>query len=242
MSEHDHIVKAFDEELKELERMIAEMGGLAESQLARAVKALARRDADLADQVVADDKRLDALEAEVDDFVVRLLARRQPMAEDLRLIIAGIKIAANLERIGDHAKNIAKRTVTLSRAPAVGGATQSIARMARIVQEMIKLVLDAYADRDVAKANDVRARDAEVDQVHTSLFRELLTYMMEDARSISACTHLLFVAKNVERMGDHATGIAEQVHFVVEGHVPEDERPRGDRSSFTVITPGDAEG
>jgi phosphate transport system protein len=186
MSEHDHIVKAFDEELKELERMIAEMGGLAESQLARAVKALARRDADLADQVVADDKRLDALEAEVDDFVVRLLARRQPMAEDLRLIIAGIKIAANLERIGDHAKNIAKRTVTLSRAPAVGGATQSIARMARIVQEMIKLVLDAYADRDVAKANDVRARDAEVDQVHTSLFRELLTYMMEDARSISA--------------------------------------------------------
>jgi phosphate transport system protein len=242
MSESEHIVKAFDEELKDLERMIAEMGGLAESQLARAIEALARRDSDLADKVVADDKRLDALEAEVDDFVVRLLARRQPMAEDLRLIIAGIKIAANLERIGDYAKNIAKRTVTLSRAPAVGGATQSIARMARVVQEMIKLVLDAYADRDVAKANDVRARDAEVDQVHTSLFRELLTYMMEDARNITACTHLLFVAKNVERMGDHATGIAEQVHFVVEGRVPEDERPRGDTSSFTVVTPGEAEG
>ncbi len=235
MEQQDHIVKSFDEDLGRLDTIIAEMGGLAERQLADAVDALVRRDIDLAKKVIEDDKRIDACETAIDDFTVRLLALRQPMAGDLRVVIAALKMAANLERIGDYAKNVAKRTMVLSTMDPVGTATASVQRMAGQVQNMIKNVLDAYGARDIKKADDVRLRDEEVDLMHTSLFRELLTYMMEDPRNITACTHLLFVAKNVERIGDHVTSIAESVHFLVAGDLPSEKRPKSDLSSQTVI-------
>lgn len=233
--DHDHIVKSFDEDLSRIDTIIAEMGGLAERQLAQAVEAMVKRDSELAETVIASDKRIDALEAQLDDHAIRLLALRQPMAEDLRLVISALKMASNLERIGDYAKNVAKRTLILSAMEPVGNATQTLARMAGQVQDMIKTVLDAYGARDIAKAADVRLRDEEVDLMHTSLFRELLTYMMEDPRNITACSHLLFMAKNVERIGDHTTSIAEYVHFMVKGEMPPDERPKKDLSSQTVV-------
>lgn len=238
----EHVVKAYDEDLGNLNAMIVEMGGLAESQLAAAIHGLRLLDAEAAARIIDDDKKLDALEAEIDAFTIRLLALRQPMADDLRQIIIALKISSNLERIGDYAKNIAKRTVTLTQTPLMSGAVGTISRMSRLVQSMIKNVLDAYIARDPDLADDVRLRDEEVDQIYSSLFRELLTYMMEDARNISSCTHLLFIAKNVERMGDHVTSIAEQIHFMVHGVMPEDERPKGDASPFTTVEPGDAAG
>jgi len=236
--EHDHIVSSFDEDLGRLNGIIAEMGGLAERQLADAVDALTRRDVELAQQVIDADKRIDLLEEEVDNFTIQVLALRQPMADDLRAVVVALKMAANLERIGDYAKNVAKRTLTLSSMEPVGNATATIQRMARQVQSMIKNVLDAYGAHDLAKADDVRLRDEEVDLMHTSLFRELLTYMLEDPRNITACTHLLFVAKNIERIGDHVTSIAENVHFLVSGEMPADERPKNDLSSETVVEEG----
>lgn len=236
--EQDHIVSSFDDELGRLDSIIAEMGGLAERQLVNAVDALHRRDVELAQSVIEGDKRLDQLEEEIDDFAIRMLALRQPMADDLRAVVVALKMASNLERIGDYAKNVAKRTQTLSSMEPVGNATSSIQRMARQVQSMIKNVLDAYGTHDIAKADDVRLRDEEVDLMHTSLFRELLTHMLEDPRNITACTHLLFVAKNVERIGDHVTSIAENVHFLVSGNMPADERPKNDLSSETVISKG----
>lgn len=236
MADH-HIVKSFDEELARLENAIAEMGGLAEAQLAEAVDAMVKRDSEKAARVVAADKRIDAMERQVDHSAIHILALRQPMAADLRSVVVALKTSALIERMGDYAKNIAKRAVALSQTPPMS-ATTTVARMGRLVQEMMKNVLDAYLTRDAAKAEDVRRRDGDVDALHTSLFRELLTYMMEDPRNISACTHLLFVAKNLERVGDHATNIAENVLFLVHGVEPEDSRPKGDTSSFTVIQPG----
>lgn len=232
--ESDHIVKSFDEDLRQLDNYIAEMGGLAEHLFADSIKALARRDSALAERVILNDKRIDDLEVEVDSHTIEMLALRQPMADDLRVVITALRIASLIERIGDYAKNISKRTVAITQTPPVGP-SKTIARMGNVVQGMIKTVLDAYLNRDAELARDVRMRDEEVDALHTSLFRELLTYMMEDPRSISACTHLLFVAKNIERIGDHATNIAENVHFLVHGTVPEDNRPKGDESSYTVI-------
>jgi len=232
-----HIVKSFDEELNWFDNKIAEMGGLAETQLAAAIDALVRRDAEKAAEIVEWDARIDALDDEINSFAVRTLALRQPQASDLRVVVAGLKTAGELERIGDYAKNVAKRAITLTRTPTVGGATVSIARMGALVQNMIKNVLDAYITRDWERADDVRVRDEEVDQIHTSLFRELLTYMMEDHRNITACTHLLFIAKNVERIGDHATNIAEHIHFMVRGEEPESARVKEDRSSYTVVEP-----
>lgn len=228
---NEHIVKSFDDELKQLDRMISEMGGMAETQLAASVDAMVRRDAETALKIKKEDKKIDALEQEIDDHAVRMLALRQPMADDLRMVIMALKTAAVIERIGDYAKNIAKRTQVLSQCPELG-ASKTIKRMAGLVQAMIKDVLDAYVARDAEKANDVRMRDEEVDDLHTSLFRELLTYMMEDPRNITPCTHLMFVAKNIERIGDHATNIAENVHFLVHGEMPEDERPKGDASVY----------
>ncbi len=242
MENSDHIVKSYDEELGQLDNMIAEMGGMAEAQLADAVQALVRRDTEFAASVVEGDRRIDAMETEIDLFTVRLLALRQPLADDLRVVIAALKISANLERIGDYAKNVAKRTGVLGQNPAMASATGTIVRMSAIVQSMITNVLDAFISRDAQAAEDVRLRDQEVDHLHTSLFRELLTYMMEDPRNITACTHLLFIAKNVERIGDHATGIAEQVYFMVTGTMPEAERPKGDESSVITIAPTQAEG
>jgi phosphate transport system protein len=237
----EHIVKSYDEELNRLKRLIAQMGGLAENQLERAVDALVRRDSTLAAQVVRADARIDELEHEVSTQVVRLLALRQPLAQDLREVVGSLKTSADLERIGDYAANIGKRAIAVAQVPPVKP-LHAIPRMGRLAQEIIKDVLDAYADNDTEKAVSAWNRDEEVDEMYTSLFRELLTYMMEDPRNISACTHLLFVAKNIERIGDHATNIAETVYFMATGRPMAGDRPKGDTTSFSVVTPGDGAG
>jgi len=236
MTQNKHIVKEFDIELQKLDNLIAELGGLAERQLADAVDALVRRDAERAQEIVAADQRLDELEREIDTLGIDMLIRRQPMANDLRLVIAALKTSSILERIGDYAKNIAKRTIALSQMPIVGS-TRSIVRMAERTQSQIKMALDAYLNRDADLAEDVRTSDQEIDSLHTSLFRELLTYMMEDPRNITACTHMLFVAKNLERMGDHATSVAENLLFLVHGQSPDDDRPKRDTAHYTVMEP-----
>ena len=234
----DHIVKSFDQQLESLRRIITQMGGIAESQIEAAIQCVARRDATLAGQVVQADAQLDRYEQQVDGEAVRALALRQPMATDLREIISALKIASDLERIGDYAANVAKRAIALSQTPAVRPVT-AIPRLGRLVQEIIKDVLDAYIERDVSKALAAWNRDEEVDDLYTSLFRETLTYMMEDPRNITPCTHLLFIAKNLERVGDHATNIAETIHFLVKGQPMRMVRPKGDSSSFAVIEPGE---
>lgn len=232
----EHTVKSFDEELNTLDSRIAEMGGLVEAQLNEVIKALVTRDSDLAARVMTQDKRIDELEQEVNVLTVRMLALRQPMAEDLRTAIAAMKIATDLERIGDYAVNLGKRIMVLTQSAPMES-VPTIARMGRLVQGMIKSVLDAYINRDVDRANDVRNQDHEVDQLHTSMFRELLTYMMESPHHITPCTHLLFVAKNIERMGDHATNIAESVVFVIQGTTPTERRQTSDDSSVTIVRP-----
>jgi len=212
----EHIIKSYDQELQRLDNIIAEMGGLSESQLAAAIEAVAKRDSELAARVVKSDAQVDELEREVESLVVRLLALRQPMARDLRQIIAGLKIASDLERIADYAANVAKRAIALNQAPPVKPVS-GIPRMGRLGSGMIKDVLDAFVERDADKALAVWLRDEEMDDLYTSLFRELLTYMIEDPRNITACTHLLFMAKNLERIGDHATNIAEDVIYMVAG-------------------------
>ncbi len=239
--ESGHIVKAYDEELRKLDTVIAEMGGLAESQLSEAIQALIKRDGEMAERVAARDGRIDELEREVNSFAIRILALRQPMAEDLRTVIAALKTANDLERIGDYIRNMCMRTTAVAQTPPIGGGANTIARMGRLVQEMIKNVLDAYINRDAKMAEDVRLRDQEVDQIHNSLFRELLTYMIEDPRNITTCTHLLFIAKNIERIGDHITDVAEHVHLMVVGEELEPGRPKGDQTSFTVIGPPESE-
>lgn len=232
----DHIVKSFDEQLKRLENLIAEMGGLAEVQLADAIEAMGKRDLERAEKITAADQRIDDLEVLVDQEAIALLALRQPMAKDLREIVGALKAAGMLERIGDYAKNVAKRTAVLVEMAPVPSA-QTVVRLGGLAQEMIKDVLDAYIARDADKAELVRQRDKELDALHTSIFRELLTYMMEDPRSITACTHLLFIAKNIERIGDHATNIAEVIQFLVHGRVPADQRVKEDVASFTLVQP-----
>jgi phosphate transport system protein len=229
----DHIVKAFDEDLKRLNNVIAEMGGLAEAQLGRAVDCLVRRNSELATQVVQDDKRIDALETEVGQMTVRMLALRQPMAQDLREVVAAIKIASDIERIGDYAKNIAKRAIVLSSVQPMKPAA-SIPRMSQLALQIIKDVLDAYIEKDAEGARAAWRRDEEVDEMYNSLFREMLTYMMEDPRNIGPCTHLLFIAKNIERIGDHATNIAEIVYFLVHGRSLDEERPKGDTTNVPI--------
>ncbi|MGH6928449.1 MAG: phosphate signaling complex protein PhoU [Dongiaceae bacterium] len=241
--ETQHIVKSFDEELQKLRQTVAQMGGLVEAQLQAAVDALVKRDAEAAAKVVRDDARIDELEQQLGNMVIRLLALRQPMAVDLRQIVSALKISSDLERIGDYAANVAKRAIALSQQPMVRP-VHAIPRMARLVQQIIKDVLDSYVEQDVAKAIAAWQRDEEVDEMYTSLFRELLTYMMEDPRNITPCTHLLFIAKNIERIGDHSTNIAETIYFLVHGKPLEAVRPKGDKSSFAVVTPatGDAPG
>ena len=227
----EHTLKRFDEELERLSATISEMGGLAEAQLAQSLSALRDRDTEIAEKVIADDARVDALDVAVQEQTVQLLALRQPMAVDLRVILSSIKIAAALERIADYAKNTAKRSIVLAQGSVPPSAVNGIERLGRLVRTALKDVLDAFAHGDVVKAHDVWQRDEEIDQVYTSLFRELLTYMMEDPRTITACTHLLFMAKNIERAGDHVTNIAELVHFVVTGDALSDERPKADEAS-----------
>ncbi len=230
----EHIVKAFTEQLEALAASVAQMGGLAEAQLADAIDAIAKRDSALAEKTIAGDPRIDALQSQIEDQALKLLALRQPMAIDLRETLAAIKIASELERVGDLAKNIAKRALVLNREPPIR-LTQSLARMGRAALSQLKLVLDAYSDRDSAGAEAVWKNDGEIDEIYNSLFRELLTYMMEDPRTIGLCTHLLFVAKNIERTGDHATNIAETVyHMVTGGHLAID-RPKADVTSTTTV-------
>jgi len=232
----DHILKRFDQELERLNATINEMGGLTESQFAKALTAVRERDTQVAEEVIADDVRVDALDAAVQEQTVKLLALRQPMANDLRMVLSSIKIAAALERIGDYAKNTAKRSIVLTQGSAPPTAVTGIDRLGRLVRTALKDVLDAFADDDVAKAHDVWNRDEEIDQVYTGLFRELLTYMMEDPRTITACTHLLFMAKNIERAGDHVTNIAELVSFRQTGRNFAETRPKGSGSLYTAGT------
>ena len=234
----EHIVRSFSEELRRLNTLLTQMGGVAEAQVETAVRAVAKRDAVLAASVVQSDARLDDYERDIDAEAIRMLALRQPMGGDLREIVSALKISADLERIGDYAANIAKRAMVLAQVPPVRPAG-GIPRMGRMVQEIMNEVLDAFIDRDVTKAIAVWRRDEELDDLYTSLFREVLTYMMEDPRNITPCTHLLFIAKNLERIGDHATNIAETIHFLVVGHSLKAIRPKGDTTSFAVINPED---
>jgi phosphate transport system protein len=233
---NEHTIKRFDQELERLNATINEMGGLTESQLSRSLEAVRERDTSLAEQVISDDARVDALDDQVQQQTVQLLALRQPMAVDLRVVLSSIKIAAALERIADYAKNTAKRSIVLSQGTAPASAVVGIDRLGRLVRSALKDVLDAFANDDVEKARDVWQRDEEIDQVYTGLFRELLTYMMEDPRNITACTHLLFMAKNIERAGDHVTNIAELVSFRQTGHNFAETRPKGQGSIYTAGT------
>lgn len=223
-----HIVKTYDEELNQLSAEIVYMGGLAESQVADAVEAVARRDVALAQSVVDRDHKLDELEKDIERKCIRLIALRQPMAVDLRRTVVAMKVATSLERTGDLAKNIAKRAIVVSEAEPMTPLTKSIERMGKLVLSRLKDVLDAYKNGSVELAQTVWASDTEVDEHYNSLFRELLTYMMGDARTISACTHLLFVAKNLERIGDHATNVAEHIHFEHTGEDYVEDRPKGE--------------
>jgi phosphate transport system protein len=238
----EHIIKSYDEELRRLDNAITQMGGLAETQLASAIEAMVKRDSRLAADVVEADVRVDQLEQDIEGLALRLLALRQPMAVDLRQILAALKTSSDLERIADYATNVAKRSIVLNQTPPVKPAF-SIPRMGRLAQSMIKDVLDAYVERDADKALVVWARDEELDEMYTSLFRELLTYMIEDARNITACTHLLFMAKNIERIGDHATNIAETLYFMVHGTPLAMSRPKRDRTtSASAPLAGDTNG
>jgi phosphate transport system protein len=218
-----HIVRSFDEDLTQLTAKIAEMGALAERQVADALTSLVDRDIEAAARVIERDPQLDALEEQVDQAVVRLLAMRQPMAIDLRVVTMALKVSNDLERAGDYAVSIAKRGQRLAEQPELG-AVQRIPQMGEICLEMFKDVLDAYVDRDAKKAMAVFERDKDVDEIYSGLFRELVTYMLEDPRTISRCIDLMFIAKNLERIGDHATNIAEKIHYMIHG--AEINRPR----------------
>lgn len=232
-----HTVTAFDQELKEVGRLVAEIGGLVEQQIEQAILALSRADAELAQSVISADKRVDQLQRAIEEKAISLIARRQPMARDLREIIAAIRIANDLERVGDMAKNIGKRVMALQGLAQPPKLIHGLEHMAELAAEQVKSVLDAYAARDLDAALIVWRRDSEIDALYTSLFREFLTYMMEDPRNISLCTHLLFCAKNVERIGDHATNIAETVHYLVTGTQLAEERPKDDRANVTAMNP-----
>jgi phosphate transport system protein len=232
----EHMIKSYDEELRRLSNTIVEMGGLAESQLMMAIEAVMERDSERAAHVVANDAEVDHLEREVDNLVLRLLALRQPVARDLREVFAALRIASDLERICDYAANVAKRSIALDQSPPVQP-VNALPRMAQMAQLLVKDVIDAYVAHDADKAYSVWIRDRELDEMYASLFRELLTYMMEDPRNITACTHLLFMAKNIERIGDHATNIAENLYYLVNGTPLEEARPKADDSSLAVVHP-----
>jgi phosphate transport system protein len=232
----NHTVKAYDEELLLLDRKISHMGGLAEHILGSAFVALERRDPKLAEQAIAADRTVDQLQKELEEHVVSLIARRQPMAEDLRQIMSVLKVTGELERIGDLAKNIGKRALTLTNEPYPKPLVSGLHHMVELAQAQLKNVLDAYAERNVDGALAVWRADQQIDAMYNSVFRELLTYMMEDPRNIGLCTHLLFGAKNIERIGDHTTNIAETVHYLVTGSAIMADRPKGDKTSSTLIT------
>jgi len=226
----EHIVSSYDEDLQSLRRRISEMGGIAEKMLVDAIAALVRSDMPLAQTVISSDSRLDLLQREVEESAIFTIARRQPLAVDLRETISAIRVSGDVERIGDLAKNIAKRALAIGGPFRAHKIVVGVQHMSDLVLEQLKDVLDAYAQRDTARALDVWQRDGGIDALYTSLFRELLTYMMEDPRNISFCTHLLFCAKNIERIGDHTTNIAETVYYLVTGETLAIDRPKNDRS------------
>ena len=233
----DHTAKAFDTDLQEIMRKVAEMGGLAERQIGDAVHALVERDTELAERVIATDPTIDAMQHEIEEKAILTIARRQPMAVDLREIVGAMRVCNDLERIGDHAKHIGKRVVALDGDFNPQKLIHGVEHMAALVAAQLKQVLDAYASRDLAAALAVWNGDEEVDNLCTSLFRELLTYMMEDPRNITFCMHLMFCAKDLERIGDHATNIAETVYYMIEGRPIADQRPKGDFTSFGAMPP-----
>jgi phosphate transport system protein len=232
MTMPEHTAKAFDSDLQELTRKVSEMGGLAEREIADSIQALTHRDVDLAKRVVATDPSIDILQQEIEEKAILTIARRQPMAVDLREIVGAMRVCNDLERIGDHAKHIGKRVVALSGDLYPQTLIRGVEHMGELVLAQLKQVLDAYASRDLKAALAVWSGDEEVDALCTSLFRELLTYMMEDPRNITFCMHLMFCAKDIERMGDHSTNIAETVYFMIEGRPITDQRPKGDTTSF----------
>ncbi len=234
----DHTAKAFDEDLQELTRLVAEMGGLAERQIVDSVDALIRRDIGLGKRVAASDVEIDRLQRVIEERAVLTIARRQPMAIDLREIVGAMRVAADLERIGDLSKNIGKRVAQLDSDFHPLKLIRGLEHMTDLVQSQVKAVLDAYAAHDLPAAMVVWKGDEEVDAICTSLFRELLTYMMEDPRNIGFCIHLMFCAKNIERIGDHATNIAETVFYMIEGQQMLDQRPKGDMTTFATAVSG----
>lgn len=239
MNRDKHIASAFDRDLEKIQALVVKMGGMVEAALTDAAAALENHDEELAQDVRRRDRAIDELEMRINEDAARLIALRAPTATDLRLVLSVIKIAAGLERVGDYAKNIAKRTHLLAGMPAIPGAGNSLRRMAKAVDLMLRDALDSYIRRDAALAEDVRNRDIEVDQMYNALFREFLTHMMEDPRNITACMHLHFIAKNIERMGDHATGIAEQVIYLVTGELPDETRPKGESVAKVDFVPGE---
>jgi phosphate transport system protein len=232
MTDH-HTAKAFDIDLQDIARLVSEMGGMTEKQIGDAIDALSKQDGPLAQRVISLDTKVDALQREIEEKSVLTIARRQPMAVDLRDVVGALRVANDLERIGDLAKNIAKRVPAISNDVQLQKVMRGVEHMADLVLTQVKDVLDSYARRDLNKALAVWRGDEEIDAVNNSLFRELLTYMMEDPRNITLCIHLLFCAKNIERMGDHATNIAETIYYMVEGHPLMDERPKGDDTTST---------
>jgi phosphate transport system protein len=231
-----HVVKSYDQELKRLRSMITQMGGIVETQVALAAEAIMHRDAAAATRAVEEDPKVDALEREVETFVIRLLALRQPVAGDLRQIVAALKITGDIERIGDYAANVAKRSIVLSEF-SLPFSLAGLAHMARLVQQQLKLVIDAFGDNDADRAMEVWRSDQVVDDIYNAIFRELITYMMEDPRNITPCTHLLFIAKNLERIGDHATNVAETVYYSVKGESLPESRPKGNTAAYAVVRP-----
>jgi phosphate transport system protein len=233
----EHTVKSYEDEFKLLDRRIAQMGGYAERLLVQAMNALERRDPKLAENAVASDEMIDKLERDLQEQVIVMIAKRQPLANDLRHIMTVLKIAGDLERIGDLSKNIAKRALAVANESWPKPLMTGMRHMTEMVQTQLKDVLDALASLDPEKAMNVWRSDQQVDAMYNSLFRELLTYMMEDPRNIGLCTHFLFGAKNIERIGDHTTNIAENVYYLVHGVPIADDRPKGDKTSSTLITP-----
>ncbi|CAM1632798.1 phosphate signaling complex protein PhoU [Bartonella sp. B10834G6] len=236
----NHTVRSFDEELGYLEAKIAKMGTFASEMIEEAVNAVINNDLDLAKKVISDDMFLDETEREIDEKSVAIIAKRQPMAVDLREIIGAMRIAADLERVGDMGKNIAKRAAAIVESRQPASLYHGLQSFATLTLNQLKEVLDAYASRSLERIDAVRNRDEEIDAMYTSLFRELLTYMMEDPRNITACTHLLFCAKNIERIGDHATNIAEALHYIMTGTYLSTDRPRDD-TTYKVGADGKTE-
>ncbi len=236
-----HIVSSFGDALNHMEILLLKMGGLVEQQLVNASRALEKQDRLLAKKVLKGDGNINRIEVQLNEEAIKILALRQPVAADLRNVVMTLKMASHLERIGDYTKNMARRINTITKAGAFTGSVGTLVRMSELVHSMIKSALDAYNKMDADVAILVREQDENIDQMHNTLFRELLTYMIEDVRNISGCMHLLFIAKNIERMGDHVADIAQEIIFMVTGEWPQDKRPKGDKTSKIIIDLDDIE-